>query len=385
MKKFTIEFCQQTAKEHGGALLTEVYVGANESMLWRCDKCNYVWSTSIHSVRQGKWCPKCAGVVKHTLQWCHDLAAKRGGKCLSTVYKNVISKDMLWECKEGHQWMACADKINQGRWCPVCGGTKRHTIQWCYDLATERGGKCLSTEYNGNQDKNMLWECNEGHRWQTCAASIASGKWCPVCAGYMKKDLRWCQEIAISNGGRCLSSEYKDILHKDMLWECQKGHQWETSASAIGNNGTWCPTCAAGKTQRKLATAIASFFPNETIIPNCRKVNCMINPKTGYTLELDIYLPNLGIAIEYDGEQHFRPIRFNKNISDTQMELDFKDLKYRDKLKTKLTKNGGIKLIRFNYKQKITPELVREVLLQSGVIIPDTISPLQTSEPPERS
>lgn len=60
-------------------------------------------------------------------------------------------------------------------------------------------------------------------------------------------------------------------------------------------------------------------------------------------LTFDFYLPEHNICIEYDGEQHFKPIKiFGGN-------LYFKQIKYHDKIKTQYCKTNNIELIRIPY------------------------------------
>jgi len=53
------------------------------------------------------------------------------------------------------------------------------------------------------------------------------------------------------------------------------------------------------------------------------------------------------LLIEYDGEQHFEPIRFNK-ISDSQMYKNFISTQIKDWLKDKYCIDHNIPLIRIN-------------------------------------
>lgn len=66
----------------------------------------------------------------------------------------------------------------------------------------------------------------------------------------------------------------------------------------------------------------------------------LINPETGRRLELDCYNPLLKIALEYNGEQHYRFIPYFH-----QSEKDFEKQVQRDELKKKLCEENGIKLI----------------------------------------
>jgi hypothetical protein len=61
---------------------------------------------------------------KYTLNDLHDLATTKGGKCLSTIYVN-FDAHYLWECSKGHKWKAIADSIKRGSWCPECSRLRR--------------------------------------------------------------------------------------------------------------------------------------------------------------------------------------------------------------------------------------------------------------------
>jgi len=69
----------------------------------------------------------------------------------------------------------------------------------------------------------------------------------------------------------------------------------------------------------------------------------LTNPETGYPLELDIYIPNLRLAFEYDGSQHKK---FTPYIHKT-ME-NFISMQRRDIFKNNKCKELGITLIRYD-------------------------------------
>ena len=156
-----------------------------------------------------------------TLKDCQDLAESKGGKCVSTEYKNSRSK-MKWQCSENHEWETTIHNIKNGHWCPHCAGNVKLTLKDCQDLAESKGGKCLSTEYKNSKTK-MKWQCSENHEWEAKLDNIRYGKWCRHCAGNVKLTLKDCQDLADSKGGKCLSTEYKNCDHK-MKWKCSKGH-----------------------------------------------------------------------------------------------------------------------------------------------------------------
>ena len=67
-------------------------------------------------------------------------------------------------------------------------------------------------------------------------------------------------------------------------------------------------------------------------------------------LRFDFYLPDKNTAIEYDGAQHFRPVRFNGTTWD-QAAKKYELQKSNDNIKNRFCKENAIKLIRIPYTQ----------------------------------
>lgn len=71
-------------------------------------------------------------------------------------------------------------------------------------------------------------------------------------------------------------------------------------------------------------------------------------------MSYDIYICGLKTAIEYQGKQHFVPVEYFGGAD------NFKKQQERDKLKAKLSKENGVKLVYINYWENITPDLVQQ-------------------------
>lgn len=136
------------------------------------------------------------------------------------------------------------------------GSTKRLSLGTMQRIASRRGGTCLSTTYRSIRDK-FLWRCSEGHEWYASGDNVRRGSWCPTCARKTQTlDLLELKAMAKEKGGRCLSTEYKNV-HQKLEWECSQGHIFMMSPNNIRRKSSssrppsWCPICANKKRTEK--------------------------------------------------------------------------------------------------------------------------------------
>lgn len=83
-------------------------------------------------------------------------------------------------------------------------------------------------------------------------------------------------------------------------------------------------------------------------------------PKWLEGLELDIFIPDLKLGFEYQGQQHFHPIKAWGGKE------SLKKLKERDKKKVKLCEQNNITLIEVLYFEPLTESHIKELLLKNG-------------------
>ena len=134
-------------------------------------------------VVRGSWCPQCRHERSQSrhMQRLHELAAQRGGLCLSEGYLGADTA-LAWRCGKGHLWqMAPRHMIGRGWWCPFCSGRRKYTLADMRALAHARGGECVSETFGSSHDR-LRWRCDRGHEWSTKAWHVISGRWCPSCA-----------------------------------------------------------------------------------------------------------------------------------------------------------------------------------------------------------
>jgi hypothetical protein len=363
--KLTLKNAQQVAKERGGKCLSKKYINSNTKMKWQCKE-GHTWETTFNKIKNEKtWCPSCAGKLKLTLKEMQAIAKERGGKCLSKEYINCEIK-LKWKCKEGHVWEARAMSVKKGSWCPHCVKNFKLTLKDCQDVAKLKGGKCLSKKYI-NSNTKMKWQCKEGHIWEATSASVRSKTWCPTCGGYTRKTIEDAQKIAEERGGKCLSKKY--IFNTKLKWECKEGHIWSALFGKI-KDGRWCPYCKSNNGERACREIFEKLL--NKLFPSARpKWN---KNKDGNLMELDGFNPELGVAFEHQGSQHYKDVKFfhkgPNNLKKRQKD---------DKEKIRLSKKNGVDLIQipsiFEMLGGVKPAIkfIKKALKEKGIKIVNDI------------
>ena len=220
------------------------------------------------------------------------------------------SKKVWWKCDKGHEWQSIISHRTQGSGCPFCSG--RYAIKGKNDLQTVNPFLANEWNYDKNEDlkpedftanstKKVWWKCQIGHEWQAVIESRNSGMGCPYCSGrYTIKGENDLQTINPSlasewnykKNNKLTPSDVMPNSRKKVWWKCQKGHEWQATVQSR-NQGRGCPICNSERN---------TSLPEYAILFYLQKHNLEVlhsYKKFGY--ELDIYIPSLKIAIEYDG------------------------------------------------------------------------------------
>ena len=87
--------------------------------------------------------------IRHSIEEMKKLASSRGGVCLSDNYVNIKTK-LEWRCLNKHTWKATPDNILRGKWCPKCAGHEKHSIETFQEIAIYGVGMFIGTSLDGN-------------------------------------------------------------------------------------------------------------------------------------------------------------------------------------------------------------------------------------------
>lgn len=166
----------------------------------------------------------------------------------------------------------------------------------------------------------MWWICSNGHEYeQAIEKRTARNQSCPYCSGhkvlhgfndFQTKFPEIAKEWHPTKNGDLKPENVFAGSSKKVWWLCPIGYEYRTAINNR-NNGTNCPICNMRKTTSFPEQAI--FFYLKQIFSDALN---KYNEHFKNTMEFDIYIPSLNIAIEYDGaiwhkteEQHQREIK----------------------------------------------------------------------------
>lgn len=218
----------------------------------------------------------------------------------------------LGEC--GHEWeMTVEKRTSRGQNCSVCAGKKvaddTNLTATHPDIASEwhpTKNNSLKPEHISAGSHTKVWWLGEcGHEWDAVLKSRAiSGHNCPVCAGKrVQVDYN-----SLSAKFPSLAKEWHPTKNKNLLpehvvfgsrkhvwWQCGKGHEWQATCENRTRAGSGCPQCYSTTFVSKPELEIGDWLKGLGL--NVQTTVYKIT-KRG---EIDIYLPDQRIAIEYNG------------------------------------------------------------------------------------
>ena len=265
------------------------------------------------------------------------------------VYKNTTTKVKILCPIHGIFEQRPIDHY-RGSGCPYCGGVARMTTQTFIEKARQVHGDKYDyskVEYVNNKTKVCII-CHEkdilGHEhgefWQRPNDHL-SGYGCAKCNNEYKPTTKEWVELAtyIHEGKYDYSKvEYINANTKVCIICPVHGEFWMTPLNHI-HNKCCCPKCNSIKKSR-LNARMSMMLQEYNIQYEQEKTFDWL--KHYNNLYLDFYLPDYNVAIECQGEQHYRPVAAFGG------EEGFKLIQARDESKLRLCKEHNIPIIYVN-------------------------------------
>lgn len=299
-KKYDYEYVKKYVESYGYELLSTEYKRSDMPLFLMCPKGHKYYSSFSWFKNKNSRCTHndCVRNKKHTYEHVKETIEKEGYKLLSTEYTSTnVPLDV--QCDKGHLWKVSFKEFKHGTRCRYCYGNDFRTQEEIKKAINVDGYKMLS-EYKGAKSKLSIC-CPEGHIFEMRPNNFKNGQRCPVCAGNIRYDIDFVNSIVENEGYKLLSKEYKNA-HQKLKIICPNEHVFDMRFSDFKNGGQRCPKCSFIDKKSKPESEIYEYLKtltNEQIIENDRSI--VKNPLTNFMLELDLYIPTLKKAIEFNG------------------------------------------------------------------------------------
>ena len=294
-KKTHEEYVQELLAKNPNVLVAEKYINMDTPTLHYCTSHDEYWKTTPYRALQGVGCKECK---KEKFRQTRCKTQQQYIKEVETINTNIIVVGQYIDAKtpikhycKTHDifWDTLPDNILHGCGCVECGKDKI-----------------------GNKNK--------------------------------KSHNEYITELEKINPNVEVMEEYIDantaILHMCKI----DGHKWYARPGNI-LFGKGCPQCNESHGEKQ----IRQWLDNHYIKYITQKTfdDC----KNRRVLPFDFYISDYNLCIEYDGEQHYRPVDFFGG------DERFQQCQYHDTIKTKYCKDNNIHLLRIPYFKNIEEEL----------------------------
>ena len=278
-------------------------------------------------------------------------------------YKNLMTKVIIICPIHGEFKQTPGNHIFNQHGCPYCSGKIKYTLE----EFKERANKIHNNKYDYSKIKKYN-NCKEkviiicpihGEFKQTPEMHTNQKNGCPFCAELQRRASntktteKFIEEAEQTHGKfyDYSKTSYKRDNEKVTIICPIHGEFKQQAHSHI--NGCGCSRCTKSRGHKKIALFLEEnniFFKEEERLEGC------VNPKTGYKLIFDFYLPEQNICIEYDGEQHFTPLKMWCSVK------SFEKLQKRDLIKTTYCLDKNIRLIRIKYDEDDILKNIKAIL-----------------------
>lgn len=302
----------------------DLLVGSNKKAAWICQLCNKKWKTSIYHRAIGKSsCRKCSSKkrlsfnINESFFKTHPDIAKdwspdKNVRLTPKMFSNNSRYEAKWRCHKCG--VESTKSIKNYAGCRQCKDAKRlekknlelDFPETSKEWNKEKNKDKLPSDFMPSSCKYAWWCSSCGHSW---SAKIANrtllGRGCPLCANVVvvagKNDLATTRPYLSMEWHPTKNKQLapEKVTHgsgKKVWWLCSNNHEYNATILHRAH-GTGCPKCNAGR-QTSFAEQ-ATYFYIKQLYPDA--LNRYSAEFLG-RMELDIYIPSIKLAIEYDGE-----------------------------------------------------------------------------------
>ena len=294
----------------------------------------------------------------------------------SKVEYKGSSHNVLIICREHGEFWQRPKAHENGRNCNDCmnkeaGLNRRYTTEQIIARAREVHGDKYDyskLEYESIENYVIIICSEHGEFVQKMNNHINQGNGCWECgqreSGLNRRvsDEQWIGRFRAVHGQTYDYSEFTSNGAENKAIITCRNHGEFPQEPIVHANGHGCPKCLK-KNQTMVYDFLSEIFPDQEIFYDFRHPELRFS-QSNATMELDIWIPEISLAVEYQGEQHFET--FWKGAVDLTESQTLESTQRRDEEKRKACLSKGITLVEIPYTWDRTLDYVRNAIDESG-------------------
>lgn len=299
------------------------YKGKDIKVSIKHNICGTIYNVVPKSFLRGIRCPKCAGVMKSSTKEfkskVKDLTC--GEYSVIGEYLNNKTKIEIKHNVCGNTYLVKPNVFLSGCRCPFCAPNRKYTHQSFLDKVYELTGEKYTVlgKYKNSSTKILMRHNVCKSEFETKPNTFISGHGCPIC---FRSDKYTTDEFKnkiydLVKDRYLLIGEYVNANTKIKLRHNPCGTEYEVLPFNF-LNGTRCPKCSL-QLKRSLPEEVVAYFLSKHF-----KIEQSFRPewlkyKSGFNGEIDIWIPELNIGIEYDGKEYHKEEKQERDIIKNNM------------------------------------------------------------------
>ena len=241
--------------------------------------------------------------------------------------------------------------------CKICSSKYKRSYRNCvnfecdYCYVYDRSKTIQSHDFEllSVHSRKLKLRCKNGHIVYQNKVSHFKGRKCIECyreEKFFTKD-KFLLKVHEVHGNyyKYNLDNFKNLYSKIEII-CRNGHTFYQRASNH-LQGKGCNICNESFGERSISNILE--INNIEYLREYKFENCISDNEV--PLRFDFYLPDHNLCIEYDGIQHFKPVKFFGGKD------EYEKVKYRDRIKNDFCLGNNIRLIRISYTDNIEDKL----------------------------
>lgn len=242
---------------------------------------------------------------------------------------HAYSKERVWWCcKRGHEYHVSVYSRVRSHGCKICNQSLHTEKARLTKLAKGRlfgqahpdlvgqwnqaRNEFSPYELSVKSHKKVWWQCDNGHEWQSTPKQRSRGDGCPVCSELQRGErvhawrLKKSGPLSLAYPALLAEWDYeRNAIQPDRVtpksglkvhWVCKYGHNWQATIVNRTHAGSNCPICnpQSSRLEIFLLCELRAVF------------NQVVWRERFEGYECDIFVPELGLGLEVDGEYWHR-------------------------------------------------------------------------------